>query len=319
MRLAVFLTWLVAGTIALLTTSVSHAARPVGVTTILFTKTSVTTGAPRPLPTLVWYPARARTGTPDTLGLRDAAVRPGRYPLIIFSHGSCGRNREATYLTEALAAHGFIVAAPPHPGNTADDRTCVAGFIDSVVNRVPDVRFVLDGMLAQASDRSSRFHRRINTQRLGMTGLSFGGFTTLLAAQREPRFDAAFALVPGGSAALDPGGITIPTLVMGAERDQIVGYQESENVYALLHGPRYLVEILGANHLSAVDDCFNHELNVDLCRPQDISQDDAHRLILRYAVPFFQRYLRAARPAEGKITREVEGVRLTAEPKPGTP
>jgi predicted dienelactone hydrolase len=313
MRLAASLVWL---TVA--TTSLSHAARPVGVTTIPFTKTSETTGALRALPTLVWYPAKARTGTAEALGLRDAAVRPGRYPLIIFSHGSCGRNREATYLTMALAARGFIVAAPPHPGNTADDQTCVAGFLDSIANRVPDVRFVLDGMLAQASDRSSRFHRRINTERLGITGLSAGGFTTLLAAQREPRFDAAFSLVPGGSVFLDPGGVTIPTLVMGAERDQVVGYQESENVYALLHGPRYLVEILAANHLSAVDDCFNHDLNVDLCRPQDISQDDAHRLILRYALPFFDRYLRGKRPAGRQLTKQVDGVILTTEPKPDT-
>src|SRR5262249_37538615 len=149
---------------------------------------------------------------------------------------------------------------------------------DSVVNRVPDVRFVLDGMLAQATDRSSPFHRHIDTKRLGMTGLSFGGYTTLPAVQLEPRFDAGFSLVPGGSAAPDQAGISIPMLVMGAEHDQIVGYQESVNVYALLHGPRYLVEILAANHLSAVDDCFNHTLNVNLCNPRDISQDDAHRL-----------------------------------------
>jgi predicted dienelactone hydrolase len=319
MRFVASITRLAIVTIGLSVASLAQAAPPVGVTTILFDKTSATTGAPRALPTLVWYPAKAHTGIPEALGLRDAAVRPGRYPLIIYSHGACGRNREATYLTKALAARGFIVAAPPHPGNTADDPTCVAGFIDSAVNRVPDVRFVLDGMLAQASDRSSLFHRRIDTERLGITGLSFGGFTTLLAAQFEPRFDAAFSLVPGGSAALGPGGITIPTLVMGAERDQIVGYAESENVYALLHGPRYLVEILAANHLSAVDDCFNHDLNVDLCRPQDISQDDAHRLILRYALPFFQRYLRGKRPAGRQLTKQVEGVIVTAEPKPDTP
>src|SRR5262245_5351168 len=83
--------------------SPAHAGRPVGVTTLTFTKTSVTTGAPRPLPTLVWYPAQARTGVAEALGLRDAVVRPGRHPLIVFSHGSCGRPRQATYLTMALA------------------------------------------------------------------------------------------------------------------------------------------------------------------------------------------------------------------------
>src|SRR5262245_11632964 len=130
MRLAASITRLAIVTLGLLVPALAHAAPAVGVTTIPFSQTSASTGAPRDLPTLVWYPAKPHTGTPATRGLRDATVRPGRYPLIIYSHGSCGRNREATYLTEALAAQGFIVAAPPHPGNTADDPTCVAGFLD---------------------------------------------------------------------------------------------------------------------------------------------------------------------------------------------
>ncbi len=293
-----------------------HAALPVGVTTIAFSKTSVSTGEPRPLPTLVWYPAKARTGTAEALGLRDAVVKPGRHPLIIFSHGSCGRPREATYLTMALAARGFIVAAPPHPPNTADDVNCVAGFGESFVNRVADVRFVLDGMLVQAVDPASRFHRRIRTDRLGMAGLSFGGYTTLRAAQQEPRFDAALSLVPGGTAALDAAGISIPTMVIGSEHDQIVGFAESEKAYALLHGPRYLVELLDANHLSVVDECFDRERNVNLCVPGAISQEDAHRLVLRYALPFFRRYLRDQHPAGRQLLKPVTGVVLEADRRP---
>lgn len=308
-------------TIALLTLALSAApgahgaTRPVGVTTLTFTKASVSTGQPRALATLVWYPAKPRTGTEEALGLRDAAVRPGRYPLIIFSHGNCGRPREATYLTRALAAQGFIVAAPPHVGNTADDPACGAAFSDSFLNRVADVRFVLDGMLAQAGERSSRFHRRIRTDRIGMSGLSFGGFTTLLASQQEPRFSASFALVPGGAAVIDPRGIAIPTLVIGGEHDVITPFRESEAAYALLTGPRYLVELLGGNHLSSVDECFNREANLNLCVPGDVSQEDAHRLILRYAVPFFRRYLRDQRAAGRQLVKQVPGVVLQAEPR----
>ena len=59
--------------LAALGPSADARAFPVGVTTLTFTKTSVTTGAPRPLATVVWYPAAARTGSPEALGLRDAA------------------------------------------------------------------------------------------------------------------------------------------------------------------------------------------------------------------------------------------------------
>jgi predicted dienelactone hydrolase len=304
----------------LLLAAPSHGAgRPVGVTTITFTKTSVTTGAPRVLDTVVWYPAKPRTGTAEALGQRDATIRPGKYPLVIFSHGNCGEPTEATYFTMALARLGFVVAAPPHVGNRASDgAACFTAFGDSFLNRVPDVRFVLDGMLAQAGDRSSRFYRRIRTDKVAMSGLSFGGYTTLLAVQREPRFIAAFSLVPGGVEALDKTEISIPTLVIGAERDNIVGFPESSAASARLAGPRFLVEVLGANHLSAVDSCFSQQLGVSLCIPGDISQDDAHRLILHYALPFFRRYVRGQRAAGRVLVRPISGVVLTADPKNGS-
>jgi predicted dienelactone hydrolase len=96
-------------------------------------------------------------------------------------------------------------------------------------------------------------------------------------------------MVPGGSGALRTIGV--PTMVIGSEHDAVVGYHESEVAYAKLAGPRYLVELLAANHLSVVDDCDRRARNANLCVPTDISQEDAHRLVLNYAVPFFRRYL----------------------------
>jgi hypothetical protein len=86
-----------------------------------------------------------------------------------------------------------------------------------------------------------------------MSGLSYGGFTLLTSQQGRGQGGGAR---PGGTAALRPGNIAIPAMVIGSERDQTVGYAESENAYARLAGPRYL-ELLGGNHLSVVDDCVN--------------------------------------------------------------
>src|SRR5262245_48678517 len=45
------------------------------------------------------------------------------------------------FLTEALASWGFVVAAPPHPGNTTFElATCDADAADSFANRVADIR-----------------------------------------------------------------------------------------------------------------------------------------------------------------------------------
>ena len=287
----------------------------VGVTTRTFTKTSVTTGEPRPLATVIWYPAVARTGTPEALGLRDATVRRGHFPLIVFSHGSCGRPTEATYLTMALVEAGFVVAAPPHLGNTADDPDCVGAFLDSVANRVPDVRFMIDSMLALADDPSSPFAGHLRADRIAVAGLSFGGFTTLLTLQQEPRVQAGLVLVPGGTAFLGAADITQPTLVIGSERDTVVGFPESESAFARLAGPRFLVELLAANHLSVVDSCYNEDLGVSFCVDGDIAQETAHRLVLRYALPFLRRYLAERRVPGRQLTHQVDGVVLTAEPR----
>lgn len=293
--------------LALVVPRLAVAAR-VGVTTITFTKTSVTTSEPRPLATVIWYPAAGKSGTPEAIGLRDAKVKHGRFPLVIFSHGTCGRPTEATYFTMELAKKGFVVAAPPHVGNTGDDPQCLSPqvFVDSALNRVPDVRFVIDSMLGLAADASSPFSDRLRTDRIAVSGLSFGGFTTLFAEQLDARVRAAFALVPGGSASLAPDPIAQPTLVIGSENDHVVGWQESVNVYAKLAGPRILVELLGGDHLNAVDVCPG------LCGT--ITQEEAHTRILHYALPFFRRYVQGKRVPQRVFTRAIDGVVVQAEP-----
>jgi predicted dienelactone hydrolase len=149
--------------------------------------------------------------------------------------------------------------------------------------------------------------------------LSFGGFTTLLTALLDPRIDAALTLVPGGTSALGTDPITVPTMVIGAEHDTVVTFPESQRAYAKLTGPRFLVELLAANHLSVVDSCSNGLGNLNLCVPTDISQDDAHRLVLDYALPFFRRYLlskkRPVRRAADKVlSTQIDGVVLTSAP-----
>jgi predicted dienelactone hydrolase len=202
----------------------------VGVTNVTFTKTSVTTGAPRPLDTVVWYPAVRGSGTPTPLGRRDATVLRRRSPLLIFSHGLCGYPEQSTFLTAALASWGFVVAAPPHPGNRLADGipACAFGVVDSFANRVADVRFTLDSMLAESRSRASAFDRRLSVRRIGMTGHSFGGQTTLRVALVDRRLRAALALAPAFTDTIEPGTIRIPSMIQGAELDSLVKQVEME-------------------------------------------------------------------------------------------
>jgi predicted dienelactone hydrolase len=282
---------------------------PVGITQRTFIKTSVTTGAPRVLDTIVWYPAVRGTGTAEAQGLRDARIRRGRRPLVVFSHGACGQPEAASYLMRALAADGIIAAAPPHPGHTRADGNvvCRASRVDTYVNRVPDLQFVVDSLLALSEDRASPFAGRLRRSAIGVSGTSFGGFTALFMAQREPRVRAVLSLVPGGIAALDAGDIGIPAMVIGAELDGTTGIAAAREAYDRLTGPRFLIELLGGGHLSVVDDC------APLCGT--LAEDEGHRLVVRYARPFFRRYLARRRVPGRALVRAVPGVELTVEPR----
>jgi predicted dienelactone hydrolase len=293
----------------------------VGVTDLTFTKNSETTGAPRPLDTFIWYPAVAGTGSETSSGRRDATVRPGRYPLVLFSHGLCGIPQQSIFLMTALASWGFIVASPPHPGNQITDGfpACVSDLGDSFKNRVADIRFVLDSMLAESKRPGSPFRRHLNPRRIGMSGHSFGGQTTIRVALVEPRVRAALALAPALMATVEPGTIRIPTMIQGAEVDSLAPFQqESTAAFARLTGPRFLLEILRTGHFAFSDICagFLFPGGGD-CAPGTLTQDEAHTQVLRFGVPFFLRYLAGDRRFARLLTpaSAPAGVVLQAAPK----
>ena len=162
--------------------------------------------------------------------------------------------------------------------------------LDAALNRVPDVRFVIDSMLAQSRDAASRFSRRIDTSRIGIAGHSFGGFTALAAERVDARIDAALSLDPSLDEKLLGGRrSSTPTMIIASELGNIEEYGPryfEGMTYGLLRGPKYYVELLRADHLAYLNDCTPY------CGPPTtLTQEEAHRLILRFAIPFLQRYV----------------------------
>ncbi|HEX4066866.1 MAG TPA: hypothetical protein VHZ09_12655 [Acidobacteriaceae bacterium] len=137
---------------------------------------------------VVWYPAdAAATEQPQWVGdpphalasagraAPDAALAatPARFPLILLSHGTGGSALMMAWLGTQLAAHGFIAVAVNHPGNNGIEPHTVQGFTLGWERSV-DLSHVLDGMLADPE-----FGPRIDLQRVGAAGFSFGGYTVL--------------------------------------------------------------------------------------------------------------------------------------------
>ena len=79
----------------------------------------------------------------------------GPYPVLLFSHGSCGYPLQSTFLLPLIASRGYIVVAPPHPGNTLFEYpTCgtQTAQLNSAFERPQDIIFALDQMLAANAD-----------------------------------------------------------------------------------------------------------------------------------------------------------------------
>ena len=53
----------------------------------------------------------------------------------------------------------------------------------------------------------------------------------------------------------------------------------------------FLVEILNTGHFAWSDLCAGSLFGVRDCDPGTLTQDEAHALVLRYAIPFLARYL----------------------------
>ena len=275
---------------------------PIGVTELTFERNSTTTGQPRTLRTIIWYPAdESAKKQPEDLmlkGVIDAKVtkddRP--LPIIMFSHGSGGTPYQSIYYTRHLASHGFVVVAPPHPGNTtADCLPCTdpAGLVDSFLNRPDDITFVLDGLLARSAEPGSLFYDALDAGRVGMSGHSFGALDTLRLAGSDSRFSAALAMAPFGRRGVVPSRIDIevPTMIMGGGLDKITPLEEQKAYFDSIGPdgpPHFLLVFPRGGHLSFANVCVPA---IDTCEPEALDEDRAHELINLYATAFFKTYL----------------------------
>ncbi|MBB3659670.1 putative dienelactone hydrolase [Rhizobium sp. BK650] len=164
----------------LLAASSAFAADPVGTRTI-----ELPAPARRAtLQVMVWYPT-ASVGTlvpsgkdkvfKETPALKGAAIAEGSFPLILISHGSGGSIANLDWLATRLAATGFIVAGPNHPGTTRGDSTPLD--TTKLWQRAADLSDVLTALSADPA-----WAPHIDGKHVGALGFSLGGHTVMAVA-----------------------------------------------------------------------------------------------------------------------------------------
>jgi predicted dienelactone hydrolase len=222
------------------------------------------------------YPLSAIFGMESDVALDQVAVRQDSLALLIFSHGYGGINRQSIALMEALASHGFIVAAPEHTGNAQNSFTDT--FDAAASNRVPDLSFVIDTMLNRGEDADDIFYNRIDPELIGALGHSFGGMTVIgsatgwAGAEADPRVKVIAPMSAvidreiqederesenGGFSAEQLGKITIPTMLVGGTEDISVPIENNDIAFSqITQAPTlYKVAISGANHTHFTNVC----------------------------------------------------------------
>ena len=114
----------------------------------------------------------------------------GPFPAIIFSHGLGGTREGYEYIGTYWAAHGYASVHLQHVGS--DDAVWRGGGGmqamaraangKNALDRAADVKFALDQLETLNQDATFPLRGKLDLQKIGMAGHSFGANTTLLVS-----------------------------------------------------------------------------------------------------------------------------------------
>ncbi len=121
-------------------------------------------------------------------------AQEGRFPVICFSHGLGGSRDAGEYLGRHWASHGYVSVHVQHIGSDASvwdgkNRKDIMPAMQRAasnpvhaINRPQDISFVVDTLSRLNNDEKSLFYHRLDMEKLGISGHSFGSHTTMLIA-----------------------------------------------------------------------------------------------------------------------------------------
>ncbi len=231
---------------------------------------------------------------------------PGPHPAIVFTHGFMLAPSDYASYGEHLASWDYVVVMPKLPGDVLSQQTHRA-LADMLVG-------VLDWIDTAAADQGGPLGGKVDTARIGMAGHSMGGKLSLLVAAGDDRPKAVFGVNPvdtgsplGGSPADYPSvtpelmpQITAPLALLGETTNGSAGGlgqacapadNNFQQYYAAAASPAIQIEVVGANHMSFLDDP-NCGFTCSVCSAGTDDPSVTRMLTQRYMTAFFETRLR---------------------------
>ncbi|WP_241835092.1 alpha/beta hydrolase family protein [Pseudofrankia asymbiotica] len=205
----------------------------------------------RTIPVVVSYPIAPAAGAArDAPAVAGAAPAPGRFPLVVLSHGvTANGTGVATFVAAPFVRQGYVVVSPTFPLSSGP-----GGTIFDLPNQPADVSFVITSMGTWSTAAGSPLAGHLQADCLAIAGHSLGAATTLAAAYlsccRDQRVRAVVSLAGvlapfKGTFADNP---PVPLLIVHGDQDETVPLARSADIFTTLRGPRYFVTLRGAGH-----------------------------------------------------------------------
>jgi hypothetical protein len=193
------------------------------------------------------------------------AGRAHSLPLVVLSPGYTQPRSSLSGLAEDLASHGYVVVGIDHTYETyavtfPDGRiaTCVACDLpeDSAFftkldqGRAADVSFVLDQLTGP--DPKWPGGALIDASRIGMSGHSAGGTSSIVAMLNDSRIDAGIDM--DGTTYIPASGLSRPFMFLGAPHHAPGGPDPSwDRDWNLMTGWKRWLVVAGTQHASFTD------------------------------------------------------------------
>lgn len=193
-----------------------------------------------------------------------------QFPLVIYSHGFSSSHKGGEYLGRYLAGLGFVVAMVDFP---LTNMYAEGGpFVRDVVNQPADVSFLIDVLLDRSQRQNDTLSGLIDSDRIGVMGVSLGGFTSTLLAYHptmgDPRVDAAISIAGPSSLFTDRffTSRSLPFMMIAGTFDVLVPYQTNAAPIQTKSPDAWLVSIEGGAHtaFSGPTAAFRFLSNVDV-------------------------------------------------------
>ena len=258
----------------------------------------------------IWYPTNDQpaegfyAGKQKGLFGKDAKCAPGKFPLVIFSHGLWSHPEFSAFLTEEMARAGLIVIGVIHKDGTTEKRP---GWMGSKMpqflkpdkwtdknnaDRRDDMKALLDFMEKQHKQADSAFYGRIDLTKIGAMGHSMGGYTVTglvggWPSWEDKRVKCALLMSPFVMPYYSHDNIEkikVPVMIQGGTFDFGIT-PHAEKMYKTLSTSKYFPIFQNETHFAWINVICKGK------RTDEAVEEGNAKWIVRYSLSFFQSYL----------------------------